>query len=127
MSERTFRLLQGIYLFIALFLDNATMMYGIIFMYLFEGITNWRVPILVSRLRYGVVQVYDPFQLKNARIPCDSERIQRLFAAFFLYAFFFVFPDETWFGPWFLAVIFTMAGLTNICPSVMFFRYLGFR
>lgn len=127
MSERTFRLIQGIYLFITLLLDNPLMMYAIIGMYLFEGITNFRIPILVSRLRFGTFQVHDPFQLKNARIPCDSERIQRLLAAVFLYVTFFVYPDAAWFGPWFLAAIFTMAGVTNICPSVMFFRYVGFR
>lgn len=127
MSERTFRLIQGLYLFATLLLDNAMMMYAIIAMYLFEGLTNWRIPVLISKARFGAEQVTDPFRQQNSRIPCDSERIQRMLAAVFLYVTYFVFPDAAWFGPWFLAAIFTMAGLTNICPSVMFFRWVGFR
>lgn len=127
MTERTFRLIQGIYLFATLLLDNPLMMYGIIVMYAYEGITNWRIPILISRARYGADAVTDPFQAVNARIPCDSERVQRIMAAVFLYVTYFVYPDAAWFGPWFLAAIFAMAGITHICPSVMFLRYVGFR
>ena len=127
MSERTFRLIQGIFLFTALFFDNANMMWAIIIMYLFEGITNWRIPLIVTGLINSGNNDNDPLQTPNARIPYDAERMQRLLGAVFLYTTYFVYPDAAWFGPWFLAVIFTMAGLTNVCPSVMLFRWIGFR
>ena len=127
MTERSFRFLQGIYLFITLAVGSDNMMYGIIIMYVYEGLTNLRIPILVSRIRYGKDFVYDPFTKSTFRIKCDAERAQRVAAAIFLYVTYFVFPDAAWFGPWFLASIFLMAGITNMCPSVMFLRWVGFR
>ena len=127
MSERIFRFIQGIYLFVTLALGSSALMYGIIIMYLYEGITNLRLPIIISKLRYGNEAVIDPFASQECRFKCDAERIQRLLAAVFLYVTFFVYPEAAWFGPWFLAAIFLMAGITNMCPSVMFLRWVGFR
>jgi len=127
MTERSFRLLQGIYLLITLSLDNAYMMYALIIVYVYEGLTNLRLPMIVSKIRYGKDFVYDPFIRENYRIPCDAERAQRVLAAIFLYVTYFMFPEPAWFGPWFLVSIFLMAGITSMCPSVMFLRWVGFR
>ena len=127
MNERTFRFLQGVYLFVTLYLDSREMMIGIIIMYVYEGVTNLRVPILISKLRYGSDAVVDPFSKIESRIGFDAERAQRIMSAAFLYLTFFIFPEAAWFGPWFLAAIFLMAGTTNMCPSVMFLRWVGFR
>ena len=127
MTERNFRFLQGAYLFIALSLDSSTMIQAIIIMYVYEGLTNLRIPMIVSKLRYGKDFVYDPFSNSKFRIKCDAERAQRVMAAIFLYVTYFMFPEPAWFGPWFLASIFLMAGVTSMCPSVMFLRWVGFR
>ena len=53
MSERTFRLIQGIYLLIALFLEIDVMIYAFMGVFAFEALTNWRIPGLVTRMRFG--------------------------------------------------------------------------
>ena len=127
MTERIFRFIQGVYLVATLLLASNDMMYGIIIMYTYEGLTNLRIPLIVSKLRYGKGFKHDPFAREDYRFNFDAERAQRFMAAGFLYITYFVFPDSAWFGPWFLAGIFLMAGFNNVCPSVMLLRWMGFR
>lgn len=51
----------------------------------------------------------------------------RLLVAALLVLTFVLFPDQTWFFPWFIGFMLFMAGLTNICPMVMGLRWMGFR
>lgn len=127
MSERIFRLIQGIYLVIFLFLEIELFIYILIGTMAFEGLTNWRIPKLVSRLRYGATMVSRPVNNSNFRINLDSEQMQRLAMALFLVLTFVLFPAEAWYGPWFLAFLLVMAGTTNICPMVIFMRWVGFK
>ena len=57
MSERTFRLILGALLWAALIssamYETMVPLYCFVGLLLFEGITNWRVPIIISRIRYG--------------------------------------------------------------------------
>lgn len=128
MSERVFRFILGATLVLLLYLQADQLMYAYIGILLFEGITNWRVPMLVSRLRYG--SDYRPQDLLSpgcGRIPFDAERVLRLLVAGLLVLTFVLFPDQTWFFPWFIGFMLFMAGLTNICPMVMGLRWMGFR
>ena len=102
-------------------------MYGLIIMYFFEALTNWRIPLIVSRLRFGKENIQEIPVSPNCRINIDAERLQRLVLAIFLYVTVVVFPDQAWFGPWFMALVLLIAGLTNVCVSVVFLRHLGFR
>jgi hypothetical protein len=128
MSERVFRFIMGATLVLLLYLQADSLMYAYIGILLFEGITNWRVPMLVSRLRYG-----DEFRAQEllspgcSRIPFDAERVLRLIVAALLVLTFVLFPEQTWFFPWFIGFMLFMAGLTNICPMVMGLRWVGFR
>ncbi len=51
MTERTFRIILGAILLAALYFDWRLVIYGYIVVLTFEGITNWRIPTLVSRLQ----------------------------------------------------------------------------
>lgn len=128
MSERVFRFILGAALVLLLYLQADQLVYAYIGVLLFEGITNWRVPMLVSRLRYG--SDYRPQDLLSPgcnRIPFDAERVLRLLVAGLLVLTFVLFPEQTWFFPWFIGFMLFMAGLTNICPMVMGLRWMGFR
>ena len=50
MTEHTFRIILGAVLLAALYFDWRHVVYGYIVVLTFEGITNWRIPTLVSRL-----------------------------------------------------------------------------
>jgi len=132
MSERIFRMVLGASLLIILYFNSTTAVYAYIGLLLFEGITNWRIPILVSRLRYGQ---YAAPTGDCAKIPFDAERALRLVVATFLILTYVIShppyalidPTFTFFFPWFIGFMLFMAGITNICPMVMFLRFVGMR
>ncbi len=53
MSERFFRLLLGVTLLIILFFEWHDLLYVYIGIITFEGLTNWRIPNLILKLRHG--------------------------------------------------------------------------
>lgn len=128
MSERVFRFILGASLIFLLYLQADELVYVYIGVLLFEGFTNWRVPLLVSRLRYGAdFRMQDLLSPGCNRIPFDAERMLRLIVALLLIGTFVMFPEQTWFFPWFIGFMLFMAGMTNICPMVMGLRWMGFR
>ena len=128
MSERVFRFILGAALIFLLYLQADQLVYVYIGVLLFEGATNWRVPLLVSRLRYGTdFRAQDVLSPGCSRIPFDAERMLRLIVAVLLILTFMLFPEQTWFFPWFIGFMLFMAGMTNICPMVIGLRWMGFR
>jgi archaellum biogenesis protein FlaJ (TadC family) len=128
MSERAFRFIQGIYLLIALFFEIDMMIYVFIGVFLFEALTNWRVPIIVSRLRYGADALKAQRESqKTPRFSFEAERMLRITVVALLVISFILYPELLWFLPWFVAVMLLLAGITKICPMVLFYRYFGFR
>ncbi|GAB4508954.1 MAG: hypothetical protein Tsb0026_08360 [Sulfuricaulis sp.] len=130
MTERTFRIFLGAVLLAALYFEWPMVIYGYIVVMLFEGITNWRVPILVSRLNGGALLANSECTMSpgnNARINFEAERALRLVVAVFLIISYVFFNKELWFFPWFIGFALFGAGLSGICPMVMGFRWLGFR
>lgn len=125
MSERIFRLIQGACLLLLLFFQQEPLIHAYIALLLFEGITNWRIPILVSKLRYG--EVREPSGTSCRNIPFDAERALRLVVAGLLIISYILFPTQLWFFPWIIGFMLFMAGITNICPMAMILRWIGFR
>ncbi|BAV34276.1 hypothetical protein SCL_1985 [Sulfuricaulis limicola] len=129
MTERTFRIILGAVLLAALYFDWRLVIYGYIVVLTFEGITNWRIPTLVSRLQgdsaAGSACALSPGD--KARINFEAERALRLVVAAFLIVSYVVFSTELWFFPWFIGFALFGAGLSGICPMVMGFRWVGFR
>ena len=126
MSERIYRLLQGSYLLAVLYFELDLLVYILIGVLVFEALTNWRAPIWVSRIRYGKDILIDPYG-DWCKFDFASERMMRFTMAAMLAFTFIVIPDLAWFFPWFIGAMLLSAGITNICPMVMFYRYFGFR
>jgi hypothetical protein len=127
MSERWYRLIQGIYLLVALYLEHDMMVYGFMVILSVEALTNLRIPVLVSRLRYGTASMESHEQSTSCSFDIDSERLLRFVVVLFLLLSYVLFAEPIWFFPWFIAAMLLLAGITNICPMVMMFQYLGFR
>lgn len=130
MSERVFRIILGIILLAALYFDLRLVIYGFIIVILFEGITNWRIPIIISRLQGASSVAASECALSpgdRARVNFEAERALRIAVAVFLIISYLVFSKELWFFPWFIGFALFGAGLSGICPMVMGFRWLGFR
>lgn len=130
MSERVFRIILGLILLALLYFDQRILIYGFTAFLLFEGITNWRVPILISSVR-GVPLKGKADYLASMKtltqINFEAERALRLVVVGFLVLSYVVFGKELWFFPWFIGFALLGAGLSGICPMVLSLRWIGFR
>lgn len=137
MTERMFRIFLGAGLFILLYLsaingrkDLVPVFIGLL---VFEGLTNWRIPVLITRLQTRIFSQANapkqagPVPSRQFSIPFEAERAMRLVIASILVIPWVFSADILWVIPWFVASMLLLAGVTNICPIVMFFRWLGFK
>lgn len=127
MTERLFRVLLGIALIILLYFGRSEWIAAYVVILMFEFATNWRVPLLLSRLRFGNEYYASPPFAGNARFDFEAERALRFVVALFVGISVWVIGDPLWFFPWFVAFMLLAAGLTNICPMVIALRWIGFK
>lgn len=132
MSDRAYRLIFGALLLLALSFDLNYVIYFLIGLSLFEGITNWRVPRLVTRLRAhktGTVQPDVSFTPVNTpfRFSFEAERVWRFVVAIVLFVTSVLFYEQLWFFPWFMGFAIFGAGASGICPMFMAIKWLGFK
>lgn len=128
MSERIFRIVLGASLLLALSFKLPMAIYAFTALLLFEGITNWRIPILVSRLRFGKDYKEEPHaEAHNSRYQLEAERALRFIVALFVFVPYELYPELLWFLPWFVGIALLLAGLTNLCPMVVTLRWAGLR
>ena len=125
MTERSFRLVIGIWLVLALLLAVPVAIHVLMAVLLFEGITNWRLPALLSRAR-GLPDT-QPAEPGECRIPFEAERALRLFVVALLALALFALPQLLWWLPWFIGFALIGAGLSGICPMVQALRWVGMR
>ncbi|MBU1192794.1 MAG: hypothetical protein KKA36_03070 [Gammaproteobacteria bacterium] len=132
MSERFFRLIVGTLLLAFLYFELPGAIPILIGVLLLEGITNYRIPLIVSRLRLaGQGAFADSCELTPeahlARIPFDAERAWRLAVAAMLAITVYVFNEQLWFFPWFMGFAIFGAGLSGVCPVLISLKLIGFR
>ncbi len=133
MSERTFRLILGFTLWGLLvysaYFQTMWPIYAFCIYLVFEGITNLRFTLLVSRLKTGSTFSETEPSTCTSRIinRIDSERVLRIIIAALIIISFNFTPDLIWFLPWFISGMLIMAGITNICPMAMFLKWSGMR
>lgn len=142
MTERTFRIFLGAGLFLLLYVSaingNTDLILYYICLLIFEGMTSWHIPKILTAIKNkanhnefvedDVTSKQKNKQKKStARIPFEAESAMRLVIAVFLIIPLFFSAETLWIIPWFVASMLLLAGVTNICPMVMFFRWLGFR
>jgi hypothetical protein len=127
MSERNFRLLIGVWLMLALVAALPQPIYVLMGMLLFEGITNWRIPALVSRLRAGSAPTVTQVAMSDCAISFEAERALRMILVAMLGLSLFLAPALLWWLPWFIAFALIGAGLSGICPMVSALRWVGMR
>jgi hypothetical protein len=129
MKEKTFRLLLGLALLAALYFEAPYAIYAIIALLVFEGLTNWRVTLLLARARQrpnGLNDTQEFHVEPVCAISFEAERALRLIVAGLLVSS-FVLYHWLWFLPWFIGFALIGAGLSGICPMVITLRKLGFR
>ena len=128
MTERAYRFILGFSLITFLLMEWDLAIYTFLAVFIFEGITNWRIPILISKLRYA----NEPFLVTDSenedyKINLEAERMLRPTVAFFIFLGFIAFPEALWFIPWFVGLNLLVAGTTGVCALVMFYRKIGLK
>jgi len=130
MTDRTYRTMVGLALLIVLYFDYRMVMYFIIGVLLFEGVTNIRLPMMVGSFRKYVLKdnyaYADAGLVENPKFNIESERLWRLVVSLFLFIGYFLI-DALWFFPWFMGFAIFGAGLSGVCPVLLAIRWLGFK
>jgi len=120
----------GATLLVALYFDTNQAVYVLIGLAAFEAITNLRIPLLVSRLRYGNDGDPDEGSLGiqfHPRTSFEAERAFRLSVATMLSVSLFVYPDTLWFFPWFMGFAILGAGISGVCPMFVAMKWAGLK
>ena len=132
MTDRIYRTIAGLLLLIGLFFDSAILIYALVVMMLFEGITNLRIPKLVCKIRNCVSSRNTPMEYVpetgnvNYRFNFEAERMWRLVVACLLFVTFY-FYEHLWFFPWFMGFAIFGAGISGVCPVLLAIRWVGFK
>lgn len=127
MTERTYRFVLGAALTLLLYFHIESLQYVYVGVLLWEALTGFRVPLMVSRWRYGP-DYNDALRNSSAyRFKFEAERGMRLVFTLVIVAAFFVIPPDYWFISWLVAIALFLSGLVNYCPMVMMLRWIGFR
>jgi hypothetical protein len=130
MSEKNFRILLGAWLIVGLLINVPYVIYALVGLLLFEGITNLRVPGLVTRAHFGkqanIKKEAEDFN-PNARTSFEAERGLRLIVAILILVPMISTAELLWLLPWFVGFALIGAGLSGICPMVLTLRWLGLR
>ena len=130
MTEHTYRLVMGILLLIILYTDTNVFSYTIIGIIMFEGLTNLRLNLLVTRLRNKLganLTEMDGPPRENYRVNFEAERAQRIVVAVSFAALFFYSPDELWMINWMFAFGMLISGIVMFCPIIALFKAVGFK
>ncbi len=128
MSDRTFRLLLGALLLVVLYLDIAYLVYAIIGLMFFEGVTNLRLTLLLNRLKgeSAAESNLAPIQ-HSSRFDFEAERAWRLIVSLMLLLTYGFFYDTLWFFPWFMGFAIFGAGASGVCPMLIAVKWTGCR
>ncbi|MCW8934624.1 MAG: DUF2892 domain-containing protein [Gammaproteobacteria bacterium] len=133
MSERHFRLIMGAALWLVLissaYYETMYPIFAFAGFLLFEGITNLRLTKIINKIRYGKSTIHQEESSCNTKWlnKIESERVLRFIVSGLVLLPSYVMPDIIWFVPWFIASMLILAGITNICPMVMFLKWSGLR
>ena len=123
MTERTFRIFIGGALLLGLYFDSPILLYTLIGILAFQGISNWRITRILSRLRYGPAITLGPCcksepDAPPARFNFEAERALCLIVSSLLLLTYGLYFEQLWFIPWFIGFALFGAGLSGLCPMV---------
>lgn len=110
---------------VGLYLNSRPVVYALVGLLLFEGITNLRIPKLVNRLRHGYAAAGSDGD--DCRVNFEAERGLRLIIAALIILPISGMLEILWWLPWFVGFALIGAGLSGICPMVQALRWAGMK
>lgn len=125
MSNRVYRIFIGAALLVLLFFKVTYGMYAIIGLLFLEGITNFRLPLIVAGIT-GRAHATDDTINPGLTI-MDAERGWRLMVAVMLFISFVLLNDVLWVFPWFMGLSIFGAGISGVCPMLALLHWVGLK
>ncbi len=130
MTDRTYRTIVGFALLIFMYFELDAAMYGLLSILFLEGVTNFRLPILLGAFRQHMLKqnyrYVDIGLVENAKYNFEAERVWRIFISLAFFASYYLI-GVLWFVPWFMGFTIVGAGLSGVCPVLYVIHWLGFR
>jgi len=131
MSDRSYLFLLGLYILSALYMDMDLMIYVLVGVMLFEGITDITLTGITQKIRKVKL---DPGLLRYESTPrfnFEAIRALRIFFAFMMITAYTAVHEYDvemlWFLPWFFGFALLGAGVSGVCPVVLGMKWLGFK
>lgn len=126
MTERSFRIILGLWLIVGLYFNSVEIIYALIAVLILEGITSCNVPLLVCKIRFGAKHPGCE-KSSTSKISFEAERALRFIIVLFISLPFIPGLAFLWWFPWIVGFGLIGAGLSGICPLVISLRYIGLR
>lgn len=131
MSERIFLFCVGAYILTGLYFEIDMMIYLLSLWLVFEGVTNIRLTTISQQFMSQPVPAGLVYFQSPIRIDFDSFRAWRFVVAAMLGGSFILLNEYNleivWFFPWFMGFAILGAGLSSVCPVLLFLKWLGFK
>lgn len=129
MTERAYRLVVGIIMLGFLFFQLDYAMWVLLILMALEGLTNWRIPIFVSKAIYPNDNIIvSEGENQNYSFNYEAERMLRWIVFTLVLLGTLTYTEKMfWFFPWFVSLMLLLAGITGICPMVMALRKAGLK
>lgn len=130
MTNRMYRLIFGLTLLLALYFELKHVMWAVIGIAFFEGLTNLRIPKLVNGLLNNNIGNCGEGSLGikfKESVGFEAERAWRLLVALMLFVTYVLFYEQVWFFPWFMGFAIIGAGVSGVCPMFLMFKWFGFK
>ena len=131
MSERIFLFAVGAFILSALYIEVDILIYALCLWLMFEAITDIRLTTLSQKLMHKTVPPGLTVFKTTQRFDFDAFRAWRLMVAVVLGGAFVLVNEYQfeilWFFPWFMGFAIMGAGVSGVCPMVLFIRWLGFQ
>ena len=131
MSDRAYLFAVGMYVLCALYLGVDMMIYALVGIMFFEGVTGATITGLSQKARNVVL---DAGLLRYDTVPrfnFDALRALRIFFALAMttaYTAVHEYQVEViWFLPWFFGFALVGAGVSSVCPVFLGMKWLGFK
>ena len=132
MTHSTYRIVLGAVLLLALYFRLDSVVYAIVAMTLFEGVTGWTAPQVFNRVRgdhdFTKASSCETSSIQTTvRGRYDAERAWRFVVGGILFITYFLPNSAVWFFPWFMGFALIGAGASSVCPMLVAIRWLGFK
>lgn len=130
MTDRQFRLGLGALLLACLYYDQLIIVACLIGYLVLEGLTNWRLPIVIARISNRVSQ---PGADTSVAVTTgnffvfDAERALRLVIASMLIMSLYLVSGGLWWLAWFVGFALLVSGMSGVCPMLAALRVAGFK